>query len=230
MLMNEHSFIFYIIKFQRGSVINNKVKGNDKYHRILEAAVKVFAEQGFYQSTISQIAREAGVADGTIYLYFKNKDDILVQFFNYKTKQVFDSFREEVNKADNSFDKLRNLIRRHLEEFQNDRNMAVLYQAETHQNSRLVEEQIKEMSKLYLDIVSEIVERGQDEGSVRKDLYVGLVKRFILGGVDEVINTWLHSDGKYDLVSMADPLVDLFIRGIGNTGNVKNENSERNNL
>jgi TetR/AcrR family fatty acid metabolism transcriptional regulator len=228
--MNEHSFIFYIIKFQRRFAINNKVKGNDKYHRILEAAVKVFAEQGFYQSTISQIAREAGVADGTIYLYFKNKDDILVQFFNYKTKQVFDSFREEVDKADNSFDKLRNLIRRHLEEFQNDRNMAILYQAETHQNSRLVEEQIKEMSKLYLDIVSEIVERGQDEGSVRKDLYVGLVKRFILGGVDEVINTWLHSEGKYDLVSMADPLVDLFIRGIGNTGNIKNENSERNNL
>ena len=94
--------------------------------------------------------------------------------------------------------------------------MAVLYQAETHQNSRLVEEQIKEMSKLYLDIVSEIVERGQDEGNVRKDLYVGLVKRFILGGVDEVINTWLHSEGKYDLVSMADPLVDLFIKGIGN--------------
>jgi TetR/AcrR family fatty acid metabolism transcriptional regulator len=211
-------------------VNNNKVKGNDKYHRILEAAVKVFADQGFYQSTISQIAREAGVADGTIYLYFKNKDDILVQFFNYKTKQVFDSFREEVGKADNSFEKLRNLIRRHLEEFQNDRNMAVLYQAETHQNSRLVEEQIKEMSKLYLDIVSEIVERGQDEGNIRKDLYVGLVKRFILGGVDEVINTWLHSEGKYDLVSMADPLVDLFIRGIGNLVKISDENSKKNNL
>ena len=108
--------------------------------------------------------------------------------------------------------------------------MAVLYQAETHQNSRLVEEQIKEMSKLYLDIVSEIVERGQDEGNVRKDLYVGLVKRFILGGVDEVINTWLHSEGKYDLVSMADPLVDLFIRGIGNMRKITNENSNMNNL
>ena len=108
--------------------------------------------------------------------------------------------------------------------------MAVLYQSETHQNSRLVEEQIKEMSKLYLDIVSEIVERGQDEGNVRKDLYVGLVKRFILGGVDEVINTWLHSEGKYDLVSMADPLVDLFIRGIGNMRKITNENSNMNNL
>jgi len=208
--------------------INNKAtKGNDKYHRILEAAVKVFAEQGFYQSTISQIAREAGVADGTIYLYFKNKDDILVQFFNYKTKLVFDRFREEVDKADNCFDKLRNLVRRHLEEFQNDRNMAVLYQAETHQNSRLVEDQIKEMSKLYLDIVSEIVEQGQEEGRIRKDVYVSLVKRFILGGVDEVINTWLHSGGKYDLVSMADPLVDLFIRGIGNAEIINSNNSQK---
>jgi TetR/AcrR family transcriptional regulator, fatty acid metabolism regulator protein len=93
--------------------------------------------------------------------------------------------------------------------------MAVVYQAETHQSFRLVEDQIKEMSKMYLDIVSEIIEKGQEEGSIRKDLYIGLVKRFILGAVDEVINTWLHSDGKYDLVSMADPLVELFLWGIG---------------
>jgi TetR/AcrR family fatty acid metabolism transcriptional regulator len=197
------------------SIISTNEKINDKYDRILEAAVKVFAEQGFFQSTVSQIAREAGVADGTIYLYFKNKDDILVQFFSYKTRQVFARFREEVDGADNAVDKLRNLIRRHLEEFQNDRNMAMVYRAETHQNSRLVEAQIKEMSKLYLDIVSEIVEQGQEEGVIRRDLYLSLVKRFILGAVDEVINTWIHSDGQYDLVTMADPLVDLFIKGIG---------------
>lgn len=177
--------------------------------------MKVFARQGFHQSTVAQIAKEAGVADGTIYLYFKNKNDILVNFFSYKTKLVFDRFREEVDKADNSFDKLRNLIRRHLAEFQRDRDMAVVYQVETHQNSRLVEEQIRQMSKMYHDIISEIVEIGQEEGNIRKDLYVGLVKRFVLGGVDEVINTWIHSEGTYDLVSMADPLVDLFIRGIG---------------
>jgi len=177
--------------------------------------VKVFSRQGFYQSTVAQIAREAGVADGTIYLYFKNKDDILVQFFSYRTKQVFERFRAEVNKSDNSLDKLRNLIRRHLTEFQRDRDMAVVYQVEMHQNSRLAEAQIREMSQMYQDLVLDIVETGQQEGRIRKDLYVGLVKRFILGGVDEVINTWLHSDKNYDLVSMADPLVDLFVRGIG---------------
>jgi TetR/AcrR family fatty acid metabolism transcriptional regulator len=198
----------------KGDIINIKTK-NDKYHRILEAAVSVFAQSGFHESTISQIAKAAGVADGTIYLYFKNKDDILVHFFNYKTRQVFARFREEVDNARKAVDKLRNLIRRHLEEFQKDRYMAVLYQAETHRINRLAEEQIHEMHKMYLDLIAEIVEQGQVEGAIRRDLYVGLVKRYIIGGVDEVINTWLHSEGKYDLTSMADPLVDLFIRGIG---------------
>ncbi|MBW2336395.1 MAG: TetR/AcrR family transcriptional regulator [Deltaproteobacteria bacterium] len=211
--MNTHSFLVLFGRDRRHKI--NKKEKNNKYHLILKAAVKVFARQGFYQSTVAQIAREAGVADGTIYLYFKNKDDILVHFFSYRTKQVFERFRAEVNKSDNSLDKLRNLIRRHLTEFQRDRDMAVVYQVETHQNSRLAEDQIREMSQMYQDLVSEIVETGQQEGRIRKDLYVGLVKRFILGAVDEVINTWLHSDKNYDLVSMADPLVDLFVRGIG---------------
>ncbi len=156
------------------------------------------------------------MADGTIYLYFKNKNDILQHFFEHKTKSVFAKFKEEVEQAGTANDKLRNLIRRHLGEFQKDRHMAIVYHVETHQNIRLMEPLIKEMAKMYLDIVSEIVEQGQQEGTMRKDLYLGLVKRYILGAVDEVINTWLHSGGKYDLVSMADPLVDLLIRGIGN--------------
>ena len=196
-------------------IATNRVEKNNKYHQILEAAVKVFARQGFHQSTVAQIAKEAGVADGTIYLYFKNKDDILVQFFSFRAKQVFERFREAVDGAQNSRDKLRNLVHRHLAEFQRDRDGAVVYQVETHQSSRLAEAQIKEMSKMYRDLISEIIEQGQQEGTIRKDLYVGLVKRFIIGAVDEVINTWLHSNGEYDLVSMADPLVELFMKGIG---------------
>ena len=213
LFMNEYSFInrFHATTGRYIIIIKEK---NDKYHRILEAAVKVFARQGFFQSTISQIAKEAGVADGTIYLYFKNKDDILVQFFCYKTKQVFERFREEVDRANNALDKLRNLIHRHLAEFQNNRDMAIVYQVETHQNSRLAENQIREMAKMYFDIISEIVEQGQVEGTIRKNLYMGLVKRLIIGSVDEVINTWIHAGGGYDLVSMADPLVELFINGI----------------
>jgi TetR/AcrR family fatty acid metabolism transcriptional regulator len=216
--MSIHSFIDYK-KLKQGRAIIKQPEKNHKYHQILEAAVKVFARQGFHQSTVAQIAKEAGVADGTIYLYFKNKDDILVQFFSYRTKQVFESFRGEVDRAEASSDKLRNLVRRHLAEFQRDRDGAVVYQVETHQSSRLAEAQIREMSQMYRDLISEIVEQGQQEGTIRKDLYVGLVKRFVIGAVDEVINTWLHSNEEYDLVSMADPLVELFIKGIGPSDN-----------
>jgi TetR/AcrR family fatty acid metabolism transcriptional regulator len=197
--------------------INTKKKNMDKYQRILDAAIKVFADQGFFQSTVSQIAKAAGVADGTIYLYFKNKDDILIHFYEYKTRQIFERFRDAVSQPSTAEEKLRCLIRVHLQEFQKDRNMAIVYQAETHQNRRLGHQQIKEMSKMYRDIISEVVELGQEEGSIRRDLYMGLVKRFINGAVDEVINSWIHSGGKYDLVTMADPLVDLFIKGIGGT-------------
>jgi TetR/AcrR family transcriptional regulator, fatty acid metabolism regulator protein len=209
--MNIHSEISVFGRF----AIVTKKKNMAKYQRILDAAILVFAEQGFFQSTIAQIAKEAGVADGTIYLYFKNKDDILVQFYQYKTRQIFERFREAVSKPATAEEKLRCLIRVHLQEFQKDRNMAIVYQAETHQNRPLGTELIKEMSKMYRDIISEVVELGQEEGTIRRDLYMGLVKRFINGAVDEVINSWIHSGGKYDLVTMADPLVDLFITGIG---------------
>lgn len=193
-------------------------RNSDKYQKILEAAVVVFAKRGFFQSTVSQIAKQAGVADGTIYLYFKNKDDILVQFYEYKTSQVFKRFRQAVNQATTAEQKLRSLVHTHLEEFQMDINMAIVYQAETHQHQRLAQEIIKEMSKMYRDIITEVLELGQQEGHFRRNLYVGLVMRLITGAVDEVINSWIHAGGSYDLVSMADPLVDLLIQGIGSDG------------
>jgi TetR/AcrR family fatty acid metabolism transcriptional regulator len=190
-------------------------KNSDKRNRILKAAGTVFAENGFLQSTVAMIAKTAGVADGTIYLYFKNKEDLLAQFFDDKIRQVFEKFTDTLSGPENATDKLRNLVRRHFEEFQNDRDMAVIYQVETHARNRLADDQIREMSKMYMDLISQIVEKGQEQGLIRKNIYVGLVKRLIIGAVDEVINTWIHSEGKYDLVSMADPLVDLIINGIG---------------
>ncbi len=218
--MNEYSFIISIDRFFRRLVVIAMKRNTEKYHQILEAAVKVFAQQGFHHSTVAQVAKEAGVADGTIYLYFKNKDDILFQFYEYKAKHVFESFRKAVNQADNAVDKLRNLVRTHLSEFQNDINMAIVYQAETHQHRPSSQEIIKEMSKMYRDIISEVVELGQQEGNLRRNLFMGLVMRLINGAVHEVINAWIHSGGTYDLASMADPLVDLFLKGIGEPGKI----------
>jgi TetR/AcrR family fatty acid metabolism transcriptional regulator len=192
-----------------------QTRDNGKYQRIMDAAIKVFAEQGFHKATISQVAREAGVADGTIYIYFKNKADILDNFFNNRTRQVFQRFRETVEQAPDAEAKLRNLMHRHLYEFQRDRDMAVVFQREALQARYVADKYIRDISKMYLDILGEIIEQGQQEGRIRKDFQAGLVKRMILGTVNEVINTWVTAEGRYELVSMADPLVDLYLKGIG---------------
>lgn len=190
-------------------------RNSDKYHQILTAAIKVFAERGFSQSTISQIAQEAGVADGTIYLYFKNKDDILVQFYERMTEHVSNRFWEAVERGQTAIEKLHNLIHAHLDVFQSEPNGAIVYQGETHLQWRLVQEPTRKMSKMYRDVISQVVALGQHEGTIRNDLYVGLVKRLINGAVEEVINTWIHTGRDHDLAAMAEPLVELFINGIG---------------
>ncbi len=186
----------------------------NKYHRILNAAVRVFAENGFHQATISQIAREAGVADGTIYLYFKNKKDILSHFFNHTTREVFDRFRDAVDREEGAENKLRSLIRTHLAEFQKYRDMAVVFQREALLARQVSEEDIKAITRMYLDILDEIIRNGQREKTIRKQIPRGLAKRFILGAVNEVINTWVVSGEERDLEKMADPLVDLCLEGI----------------
>ena len=118
-----------------------------------------------------------------------------------------------VKKGKTAEEKLRYLIRCHLAEFQNDKNMAIIFQSEV-RYLRDIESQIKDISKMYLDLLSDIIELGQIEGSMRQDLFVGLVKRFILGAVEGVINTWVSAGGRYDLVSMADPLVELYLAGV----------------
>ena len=195
-----------------------KTKRNDKYQRILQAAAKVFARRGFYQSTVADVARSAGVAGGTIYLYFANKDDILVKLFDQKMREVFAGFRRAVDGAEGGVAKLRQLVRYHLSAFAQDRNMAIIYQAETRRNNRVVEVQVREMAKMYADLVAEIIEVGQQEGIFRKNLYVGLVKQVMVGAMDEVIFTWLNAGCQYDLMTMADPLVALFISGIETRG------------
>jgi TetR/AcrR family fatty acid metabolism transcriptional regulator len=184
-----------------------------KYYEILTSAGAVFAHLGFHKATISQIAKEADIADGTIYLYFKNKNDILYQLIRFKTEAVFKKMHDAVSEADNAEEKLRNLIKCHLDQFQRDENMAVIFQSETRYR-RDIEPQMKDISKMYYELLSDIIEQGQIEGKMRQDLFVGLAKRFVLGAVEGVINTWVAAEGKYDLVSMSDPLVDLFLNGL----------------
>ncbi len=189
-------------------------KRQEKYERILDAAVKVFAEKGFYLSRVSDIAREAGVADGTIYLYFKNKDDILISIFEEKMRTAIEIFQAHLSNDMDACSKLRRFVEVHLSLFGDNPDLAAVLQVELRQSSRFMKEYKKVELKRFLDLIGEIVQQGQEEGIFRKDLSVSLVKRFIFGALDEVVSTWVSSGGRFSLAKQAEPLADLFVRGL----------------
>jgi TetR/AcrR family fatty acid metabolism transcriptional regulator len=209
--MNDYSFIIS----RQGNRKPMRLKATDKHQRILDAAVKVFASKGFFQAKVSEIAREANVADGTVYLYFKSKDDILISIFEVKMREAIARFREAALREKDARSRLLCLIRMHLEEFQSHPHLAAVFQVELRQSQRFMREYAKSELREYLDLIGEIVEQGQGEGLFRPDIPIGLVKRLIFGTIDEVVSTWVMSGMKQDLDGLALPLMDLFMRGIG---------------
>lgn len=190
-------------------------KDSDKHRRILDAAVKVFAQKGFSRSKVSEIAREAGVADGTIYLYFKNKDDILISLFEARMQDVVSRFEEALSETQDVCVRLSLLVRMHLAEFQANPDLAAVFQVELRRSGRFMRQYKKEGLRQYLDLIGRTLEEGRREGVFREDLPVGPAKGFIFGALDEAVSTWVLAGGHYDLESLAEPILDLLLRGIG---------------
>jgi TetR/AcrR family fatty acid metabolism transcriptional regulator len=188
-------------------------KGDDKRDRIMNAAITAFAQNGYHQATMAAVAREAGVAAGTIYLYFKSKDDLLISIFEEKVQGFIDEFHSQLVQEESAEIKLRKLVQLHLFEMQNRPDLAAVFQLELRQSRHFMSSYPKADLKGYFDLIGEIIEEGQQQGLFRKDLYVSAVKRAFFGAMDETVTSWLLAGRNYDLTQMADPLADLFIRG-----------------
>ena len=192
-----------------------RFKTDDKRLRILDAAVKVFAHEGFFKAKVSQIAGEAGVAPGTVYLYFKNKEDLLISIFEAKMHDINLRFHAAIMEKEDGRSRLECLVRMHLAGFQMQPDLAACFQVELRQSGRFMRENMKGELQRYLDLIRQIVEHGRRDGSFRNELPVRLVTHLIFGTLDEVVSTWVMSGMEYNLVSLTGPLTDLFINGIG---------------
>lgn len=189
-------------------------KENGKREAILRAAIKVFAGSGFFNSKVADVAREAGVADGTVYLYFKNKDDILASIFNnYMDKALADG-RARLAEISDPVEKLGRIVRAHLEGLGRDRNLAVVFQVELRSSTKFMEQFSATKVTEYLDLISGVIEEGQRTGVFRSGLNTKIVAKVLFGALDEMATNWVLSHKRYSLVSTADPVLDVFLNGI----------------
>jgi TetR/AcrR family fatty acid metabolism transcriptional regulator len=192
-------------------------RNSDKYQRILDAAVAVFAEKGFFSSRVSDIADRADVADGTVYLYFKSKDEILMTAIN----TAFDAFmslaRTELKKLADPAERLRRLAFLHLDALGSNRNMAVVFQMELRQSTRFLSEFSHQHMIEYLGLVREAIIDGQAKGIFRQEMSDKFAANCFFGALDEMVTSWVLSGHEYQLSSVTDTVLDIFLNGMRRT-------------
>ncbi|MGZ9584498.1 TetR/AcrR family transcriptional regulator [Paenibacillus marinisediminis] len=186
----------------------------EKYEMILEAALKVIAENGFHGSQVSKIAKEAGVADGTIYLYFKNKEDILISLFQVRLGNLVNMFNESLRASSTAAEALHRVCEIHFNELEQDVNLAYVTQIELRQSSIELRKAIGLTVKPYFTLIEQILEKGVQEKTFRQDLDIKLTRMLVFGAMDEVVSSWLISGRKYPLSAQVDKTVDFFLRGL----------------
>ncbi|MFQ5641624.1 MAG: TetR/AcrR family transcriptional regulator [bacterium] len=188
---------------------------NDKRNRILKSAIKIFAQKGFYKTKVSEIAKGARIADGTIYLYFKNKDEILISIFEEEMGHFITEAGQRLERATLVADKLRIFIHTHLDFVRKNPSLAQVFQLELRQSNRFIKEYTGTKLKEYLNLVGDLIAEGQKQGVFRSDIHPGLMKRAVFGALDEIATHWiLLKNGRFDLEQSAAQIADLFIRGI----------------
>jgi len=186
----------------------------DKYQRILDAAAAVFAEKGFFNSRIADIADRADVADGTVYLYFKNKEEILMTAIN----TAFDGFmslaRTELKKLADPAERLRRLAFLHLDAMGSNRNLAVVFQMELRQSTRFLSEFSHQHMVEYLQLVREAIREGQAKGIFRREMSDKYAANCFFGALDEMVTSWVLSGHEFQLSNAADMVADIFLNGV----------------
>ncbi len=187
----------------------------NKHTRILTAATKVFAKKGFFNARISDIAKEAKVADGTIYLYFNNKDDILLSVLNEEIGKLIDQITKELAFEQNPEIKLEIFALKHLTAMKKNKNLAEVIHVELRQTSKLLKNFRNTTFMAYMDIIAEIIRQGQQEGVFRQDIVPDIAKRVFFGALDEVSRVWNTSlETHYTVEEAAYQMLLSFIAGI----------------
>jgi TetR/AcrR family fatty acid metabolism transcriptional regulator len=190
--------------------------GSAKYDAILRGAIRVFARNGFFNSKVADVASEAGVADGTVYLYFRNKDDILVSIFNDHMEEALARGRERLARIQDPIEKLKSIVYGHLEVFAGDRDRAVVFQVELRSSSKFMEQFSATGVTQYLHYISDIIKEGQQQSLVRAELNSLVVAKMLFGALDEMVTNWVISKKRSNLVATGDAVLDVFLRGIRN--------------
>jgi len=185
-----------------------------KRQAIIESAIEVFGKNHFRKASISEIARKAGVAEGTIYQYFKNKEDLFFSIPIEKTKEFCRDLDLHLQGITGAFNKIRKFIWYYLYFFQANPEYSRTLMLEMRVNKSFSKAKAFKSFKPFTNKILEIIEEGRKEGVVRQDVNVYLLRQLILGVLEHMVTRWLLKGEKYDLVKCYEEVCALVFNGI----------------
>ena len=186
----------------------------DKPQQIIEAAVRVFAREGYYNSRVSDIAREAGIAAGTIYLYFKTKDDILVTLFRDKMAEFVGALRKAIAGEPDAASKVRRLVSLHFRMLEENPDLAEVVQVELRQGQKFFRGASSQEIGAYFALIGSVLEEGVAERRFRSDLPVKVTTKMLFGAMDQMATSWVLGKRGYQLVDTSDAVAEIFLHGV----------------
>ena len=198
----------------------SRIDRTDKRDALLRAAIDTFAARGFFNAQVADVARAAGVAAGTVYLYFRGKDDLLISIFERTMKEAIADGRKSVDGLTDPVERLREIARSHLGRLGRDRALAVVFQVELRQSTKFMERFSSTQLREYLGIIRDVIADGQARQVFRTPISPTLAAKLFFGALDEMATNWILSRRKYSLVAEADAIVDLFVGGLAQRSTV----------
>jgi TetR/AcrR family fatty acid metabolism transcriptional regulator len=187
----------------------------DKRDAILRAAIRTFASRGFFGAQVADVARAAGVAAGTVYLYFASKDDLLVSIFEKTMREAIAEGRAALAGVTDPIARLRRIAQLHLDRLGRDRDLAVVFQVELRQSTKFMARFSATWVRTYLGLIRDVIAEGQAAGVFRREVNPTLAAKVFFGALDEMATNWVLSERRYPLAADADAVVDLLVHGLG---------------
>ncbi len=192
-------------------------EGNeDKRQRILEGALAAFAEKGFYNAKVSEIADEAEVADGTIYLYFENKDDLLISLFEDRMEWIINRLEHELSEVQGGIaDRVRRFVELHFQLAVENPELAEFITVELRQSAKFIKEYDNPKFGDYLAILTGLIDEGQRNGTFDDTFDSRLVSRSMFGALDEeLLELTLTETDANDVSRRAEQVSRMLLEGI----------------
>jgi TetR/AcrR family transcriptional regulator, fatty acid metabolism regulator protein len=172
------------------------IESSEKTDLILDAAVKVFADKGYYGARVSDIAQEAGIAYGLVYHYFKNKEDLLISIFRSRWGQFDQAVKKIMEEKDDPRQMIRSIVKFLFRSYKNNPKMIEVMILDVAKSTRFFNgENIKQFTDIF-SLISEIVLRGQEQGIFKKDLDAKLAAYCLYGAVERIMLRWILEDKK----------------------------------